>query len=195
MEAPRTPDGAAQDVPGGRQSWLAGAEELVDAQYADRPALLPILDAVLATLPALGQVTVQARTTLVSLVSPRRTFAVVQATTKSRVDLGLRLAGVEPGGRLLEAKNLGQSTVRIPLGGPGEVDDEVLGWLRRAYEENTAPPPPAQPARRPAPELGTLTVVIEGSELPGSLATRTAKETCAATFTWRCPPGARTGRG
>ena len=146
---------------------IADAEQLIDGQYADRPQLRPILDAVLAALPALGPVTVQARGTYVSLVSPRRTFAVVQATTKSRVDLGLRLATARPEGRLREAKNVGQATVRIPLSTPGDVDEEVLGWLQRAYEENTAPPPPPRPARRPAPVLGPLTVLIEGSELPG----------------------------
>ena len=146
---------------------IADSDQLIDGQYADRPQLRPILDAVLAALPALGPVTVQARGTYVSLVTPRRTFAVVQATTKSRVDLGLRLASARPEGRLREAKNVGQATVRIPLSTPGEVDEEVLGWLQRAYEENTAPPPPPRPARRQAPELGPLTVVIEGSEPPG----------------------------
>jgi len=67
------------------------AVQLIDGQYADRPRLRPILDAVLAAIPALGAVTVEARKTLVSLVTPRRTFAIVQATTKNRVDLGLRL--------------------------------------------------------------------------------------------------------
>lgn len=148
---------------------IADAEELIDRQYADRPHLRPILDAILAALPALGPVTVQARGTIISLVSPRRTFGVVKATTKSRVDLGLRLDGVPvpPGGRLTEAKNLGQATVRIPLAAPEEVDDEVFGWLGRAYRENTAPPPPPRRARPPMPVLGTMTVVIEGAELPG----------------------------
>jgi hypothetical protein len=145
----------------------AGADELIEAQYADRPQLRPVLDTVLAALPALGQVTVQARKTLVSLVGPRRTFAVVQATTKHRVDLGLRLDYEKPGGRLLAARDIGAANLRIPLTGPGDIDEEVLGWLRRAYDENAAPPAPRRPARRPAAVLGPLTVVIEGFDLPG----------------------------
>src|SRR5262245_6439286 len=145
----------------------AGADELIEAQYADRPELRPVLDTVLAALPALGQVTVQARKTLVSLVGPRRTFAVVQATTKNRVDLGLRLDGEKPGGRLLAARDIGAANLRIPLTGPGDIDEEVLGWLRRAYDENAAPPPPRRTARRPATVLGQLTVMIEGHDLPG----------------------------
>jgi uncharacterized protein DUF5990/uncharacterized protein DUF5655 len=146
---------------------VAGADELVAGQYGDRPQLRPVLDAVLAALPALGPVTVQARKTCVSLVTPRRVFAVVQATTKSRVDLGLRLEHERSGGRLLAARDLGPATVRIPLTRPEDVDAEVIGWLRRAYAENAAPPPARRPARRQAPVLGTLTVVIEGSGLPG----------------------------
>jgi len=145
------------------------ARELIDGQYADRPQLRPILDAVLALLPALGPATVQARKTIVSLVSPRRTFAVVRATTRDRVDLGLRLDGAEPDGRLRSAKGIGGggATVRIALSRPEDVDEEVRDLMRRAYEENTAPPPPRRPARRPGAVAGTMTVVIEGSELPG----------------------------
>ncbi|HEY7014623.1 MAG TPA: DUF5990 family protein [Streptosporangiaceae bacterium] len=147
----------------------AEADELITGQYADRPQLRPILDTVLATLPGLGTVTVQARRTVVSLVSPRRTFAAVQATTKSRVDLGLRLDGVEPSGRVLPAKNIASGTInlRIALSGPDDVDDEVIGWLKRAYDQSVAPPAPRRPARRPVPELGPVTVLIDGYDLPG----------------------------
>ncbi len=58
-----------------------GADYLVGRQYEDRAHLRPILDA-----------------------SKRRTFAVVQATTKNRVDLGLRLRDQPPGGRLKSGK-------------------------------------------------------------------------------------------
>jgi hypothetical protein len=146
----------------------AEASGLIAGQYADRPHLRAILDTLLAAVPALGPVTVQPRKTFVSLVTPRRTFAVVQATTKRRVDLGLRLDHARPGGRLLAARGgVGAATMRIPLATPEDVDAEVLRWLRRAYDENSAPPPARRPARRPAAKLGPLTVVIEGFDLPG----------------------------
>src|SRR5262245_5853306 len=40
--------------------FLATADELIDGQYADRPHLRPVLEAVLAAADALGSVTVQA---------------------------------------------------------------------------------------------------------------------------------------
>jgi hypothetical protein len=159
-------------------SWREDPEwsdELVDGQYADRSQLRPVLDAVLAAASALGPVTAVARRSCVSLVSPRRTFAAVQATTRSRVDLGLRLDGVSPAGRLLVAKNIASGTInlRIALSDPGEVDDQVVGWLRRAYDESVAPPTspspstPRRQARRPAPVAGTMDVLIDGFDLPG----------------------------
>jgi len=53
----------------------ATADELIDGQYADRPQLRPIFDAVIEAAARIGDVTIQARKTYISLVSPRRTFA------------------------------------------------------------------------------------------------------------------------
>lgn len=115
---------------------VAGADELIEGQYADRPHLRPILDTILAVVATLGPVEVQARKGYVTLLTPRRTFASIEATTKSRVDLGLRLPDAPAEGRLEAARSLGQSamTHRIALFDPADVDDEVVGWLRRAHD-------------------------------------------------------------
>src|SRR5918912_2779599 len=83
---------------------LASADELIQGQYADRPQLRPIFDAIIDAAAGLGPVIVQTRKTYVSLITPRRTFARIQPTSRSRVDLGLRLAGMEPGERLTPSK-------------------------------------------------------------------------------------------
>lgn len=116
----------------------ATADELINAQYADRLHLRPILDRVVALSTSRGQVSVQARKGYVSLVGPRRTFAVVRPTTKRRVDLGLRLAGASPSGRLQPARGLGNETitVRVALCSLEDVDEEVGSLLQRAYESN-----------------------------------------------------------
>jgi uncharacterized protein DUF5655 len=117
----------------------AGASDLIGRQYADRTHLRPILDATIAALPQIAQgALIQARKTYVSLVSRRRTFAVVQATTKNRVDLGLRLGTQAPTGRLKAGKSVGNGrmTVCVPLRTLADLDDEALRWLKRAYDEN-----------------------------------------------------------
>jgi hypothetical protein len=116
---------------------LATADELIDAQYEDRPGLRPIFDAIIAAAMRLGKVTVQARKTYVSLVSPRRTFARIQATTKGRVDLGLRIEGVAPDGRLQPSRIHETMPLQIGLSTLPDIDDEVVRWLRRAYDENS----------------------------------------------------------
>jgi hypothetical protein len=112
------------------------ADELVDGQYADRQALRPIYEAILQAAERLGEVVIQTRKTYVSLVTPRRTFARIQATTRNRVDLALRLEGERPGGRLSPSKIHESMPVQISLTTPEEVDEEVMNWLEKAYGEN-----------------------------------------------------------
>jgi Domain of unknown function (DUF5655) len=115
---------------------LASADDLLDGQYADRPQLRPILDAVVAAACTFGPVDVQARKTYTSLLTPRRTFAAVKATTRTRVDLVLRLDGARPGGRLLDGRNSagGGLNVRLALQSVADLDAEALDLLQRAYE-------------------------------------------------------------
>lgn len=127
---------------------LASADELIDGQYVDRLALRPILDAVLGLAPTVGDgpdaVAVQVRKTIVTLVTPRRQFAVIKPTTRTRVDLALRLdaltaADIAADTLLVPAKGIGNDTLnaRIALTDVDDVDDRVREWLREAWTQNT----------------------------------------------------------
>lgn len=115
---------------------LASADDLIEAQYRDRPHLRPILDAVIEAATSVGDVTVQARKGYVCLVTPRRTFSMVRASTKQRVDLGLRLPGVQPVGRLLTGKGLPHGNVRVALTRPEDVDEGVVDLIDQSYAAN-----------------------------------------------------------
>jgi hypothetical protein len=139
---------AAQDVSGYARSLLvmetfgypdyvqASADELIDQQYADRPHLKPICEAIIAASTALGDVTFQARKTFVSLLTPRRTFARVLPTTKTRLDLGLRLESRRAAGRLEISRIHETMPLQVSLRTLNDLDDEVREWLRQAYVEN-----------------------------------------------------------
>lgn len=114
----------------------ATAPELIEAHYADRPHLRPIYEAIVAATHNLGDVVIQARKGFVSLVTPRRTFARVQATTKNRVDLGLRLDGMKPGGRLQPSRFHETMKLQISFSRLDEVDAEAVSWLKKAYDQN-----------------------------------------------------------
>lgn len=115
---------------------VATADELIDKQYADRAQLRPIYDAIIVAAERCGELIIQARKTYVSLVAPRRTFARVQPA-KKRVDLGLRLEGCKPGGRLEISRIHHTMRVQIALATRDDVDAEVQRWLERAYLENS----------------------------------------------------------
>lgn len=114
----------------------ASAEELIQVQYADRPHLRPIFEAILSAALGFGDVTIQARKTYVSLMTARRTFARVQATTKQRVDLSLRLKGQKPGGRLQPSRIHESTPLQVSLTTPEDVDAKVIDWLQKACEQN-----------------------------------------------------------
>jgi hypothetical protein len=116
---------------------LATADQLIEQQYADRPQLRPIYDAIVGAASNCGDVIIQARKTYVSLVSPRRTFARVQPTTKTRVDLGLRLDGRRPDGRLQPSAIHETMRLQVSLTDPDDVDSDVSKWLQQAYTENS----------------------------------------------------------
>ena len=126
-------------------------DELVAAQYAGaKEALRPIYEALLSAITALGDdVAVSPRKTYVSFDRARQ-FALVQASTRTRVDLGVRLEarhGAEgfPDGtlddatasdRLAAAGSFGSGNIthRVGLTAAEEVDAQVRAWLRAAYD-------------------------------------------------------------
>ncbi|MFE9746494.1 DUF5655 domain-containing protein [Saccharothrix saharensis] len=116
----------------------ASSDGLVDAQYADRPELRPILDRLLAEAALLGPMRIRARKAYVALVTPRRTFAIVKPATRTRVDLGLRLpvqpSPANPNPPRPPAN--GAITLRIGIGSADAIDDDTLTSLRHAYLTN-----------------------------------------------------------
>lgn len=120
----------------GSASGTQPADDLVTAQYAGaKEPLRPILDALLAAAAKFGaDVEISPKKTYVSL---RRTkqFALIQPSTRTRVDLGLNLKGVDPDGRL-EASGSWNSmcTHRVRLGAKKHVDAAVKRWLKQAYQ-------------------------------------------------------------
>ena len=115
----------------------AGGGELIERQYAGAKAgLRPVYEAVAAEITALGDdVEPGPRGTYVSFGRPKQ-FALLQPSTRTRVDLGLRLLDVEPTERLLAAGSFGSGNIthRVALEDPAEVDGELRGWLRAAYD-------------------------------------------------------------
>lgn len=113
----------------------ASADELVEAQYKGPKAdLRPIHDALMKAVAKFGKdVEVAPKKAYVSLRRSKQ-FAIVQPSTKDRVDVGINLKGKKPTPRL-EAAGSFNSMVshRVRTSSKAEIDAELIGWLKEAY--------------------------------------------------------------
>jgi hypothetical protein len=121
--------------------YLAMAPKYVDAQYAGAKAgLRPIFDAVVAAARSLGRdVKVCPCKTMVPFYR-KRSFAEVRASTRTRADLFLALGKFPETDRLkyssLRVKNDDRLKHVVALTAVGDVDAEVRGWLKAAYDSD-----------------------------------------------------------
>jgi hypothetical protein len=120
----------------GRYEGYENPNALVDAMYAGPKAeLRPIYDELMKLARKLGKdVIVTPCKTYVAL-RRKRQFAIVKPTTKTRVDLGLTLADVQPVGRLEAAGKIGSDRIshHIKIESVKSIDAEVKRWLKEAY--------------------------------------------------------------
>jgi hypothetical protein len=68
-------------------------------------------------------------------------FAQIKPTTRTRIDLGFALGPTRAKGRLLDTGGFAKKdriTHRIAISGLEDIDDEVKGWLKTAYEMDEA---------------------------------------------------------
>ncbi|MEO1573749.1 MAG: DUF4287 domain-containing protein [Pseudomonadota bacterium] len=113
----------------------AGSDaDLVAAQYSGAKAdLKPVYDAIMQVVDKLADAQVAPKKAYVSLRRSKQ-FAIVQPSTRTRVDLGLNLKGESAEGRL-EASGSFNSMVshRVRLETPKDVDKDVKAWLKKAW--------------------------------------------------------------
>jgi len=100
-----------------------------------KAALKPIYDKLVSICEGFGKdVELSPKKGYVSLRRSKQ-FATIHPSTATRVDLGIKLAGVAPKGRLEAAGSWnGMVTHRVRLEKVGDVDAELKAWLKQAYE-------------------------------------------------------------
>lgn len=111
-------------------------EDPVAAQYAGAKAgLKPIYDALITEVTAFGSdVEVSPKKAYVSLRRSKQ-FALIKPATKTRMDIGITLKGYEPTERLETTASMSSMTSHlVRITSIDEIDDELKGWLRAAYE-------------------------------------------------------------
>lgn len=108
--------------------------DLVAAQYAGaKENLKPIYDALIKAARSCGEIEIAPKKAYVSL---RRTkqFAIIQPSTRTRVDLGLNLKSEVATGRLEKSGSFNAMVShRVRLEQPSDVDKDVKTWLKKAW--------------------------------------------------------------
>lgn len=112
-------------------------EDLVSAQYKGKEALLPIYKALIAYIKTLGKdVVITPKKGSVSIIGKRQ-FVLIKPATKTRIDLGFKLKGKPITERLGNSGPFGtMCTHRVQLTAVNEIDAELKGWIKEAYEKS-----------------------------------------------------------
>lgn len=111
-------------------------DELINAQYAGVKAeLRPIYDSLIKSIVKFGgDVEVSPKKSYVSLRRSKQ-FALIQASTKTRVDVGLNLKGADATERLENSGSFNSMcSHRVRITDPAHVNKELIAWIKQAYE-------------------------------------------------------------
>jgi len=111
----------------------AAPDTVVDEIYAGKAALRPIHDALMKAIGGFGQFEVAPKKGYVSL-RRKKQFAMIGPATRTQVEVGLNMKGVAGTDRLVAQPAGGMCQYKVRLAAAGEVDKELVGWLRQAFD-------------------------------------------------------------
>jgi predicted transport protein len=122
-----------------KQSHAGAAEnsdDLITVQYKGKENLKPWYDKIMAEINKLGKdVELAPKKAYVSL-RRKKQFAILQPSTKDRLDVGLNIKGVAPSGNVEEgSKWNAMCTHRIKIESETAINKDLINWIKQAYEQ------------------------------------------------------------
>ncbi len=124
----------ASDGQSAAQAGGLSTDDVVAGIYVDKKAALrPIHDAIMAAVGKFGEFEIAPKKGYVSL-RRKKQFAMIGPGSATRVDVGINMKDVAPTERLLAEKPGGMCQYKVKVGAASEVDAELIGWLRQAYD-------------------------------------------------------------
>ena len=127
---------AVQQSDGTRAAAAKGlsGDAVLDEMYTGpKAALRPIHEQLMDEITRLGEFEIVPKKGYVSL-RRKKQFAMLGPATNTRFELGLNAKGLDANPRLLEQPAGGMCNYKVKLSEAGEVDGELIGWIRQAYE-------------------------------------------------------------
>jgi len=112
----------------------ATADAAVDEIYVGpKVSLRPVHDRVMAAIAGFGEFEIAPKKSYLSL-RRKKQFAMVGPATNTQVEIGLNAKDLAGGDRLIAQKPGGMCQYKVRLGSVEEVDDELVVWIRAAYD-------------------------------------------------------------
>lgn len=112
---------------------VSGDEILNDIYSGPKAALRPIHDKIMAALSVVGPYEIAPKKTYLSL-RRKKQFAMVDPATNTRVEVGLNMKDIPATARLVAEKPGGMCQYKVKVTDVSEVDAELMGWIKQAYE-------------------------------------------------------------
>ena len=93
-------------------------------------------DALITKVTTFGpEVEASANSTYVNLLHGKKKFGILQPASAARLDVGIKLKGEAASGRFESAGDWNAMvTHRVRIARAEQIDTELIGWLKRAYE-------------------------------------------------------------
>ncbi len=110
-----------------------GSDPLDQIYTGARAALRPVHDRILQAIVAFGPFEIAPKKAYVSL-RRKKQFAMVGPATQSRIDVGLNMKNIAPTTRLVAQPPGGMCQYKVAVTRIEEVDAELIGWIRAAYD-------------------------------------------------------------
>jgi len=117
------------------QSDQSSDHDLLVSQYKGKENLQPIYDKLILEISKFGKDIINTpKKTSVSLIRKHQ-FALIKPATKTRIDVGLKIKNKPASGRLENSGPFGSMcTHRIQLNSIADIDNDVLSWIKEAYD-------------------------------------------------------------
>jgi len=112
---------------------LSQDDVLAGIYTGPKAGLRPVHDALMAKIQAFGEFEVAPKKGYVSL-RRKKQFAMIGPATNTQVEVGLNMKDVPATARLKAMPAGGMSQYKVRLADVTDVDAELVGWVRRAYD-------------------------------------------------------------
>jgi hypothetical protein len=111
--------------------------DLIDAQYSGNKADLKLIYLkIIECIKHFDEMEIAPKKSYVSLRRNKQ-FALIQASTKTRIDLGINLKDCHAGNRLEDSGSFNSMVShRVRITDISQIDTELIAWLDKAYQQS-----------------------------------------------------------